>query len=226
MRVRVAGDRVVDLVATAPLAAKVRATAHGPELVLVGSAASLLEGDEVRVVLDLAPGARLTVTTVAAQLAHPCPHGGTTALTVEATVAEGATLVWRPEPTVVCALGHHRGTVDVRLADGARVTWLDEVVLGRTNEEPTLAALVTELRVDHAGRPLQRDGLDTTARGAHGPAVLEPGVRYVGSVHHWGERDGTPARPPVLAVDLAGPGSLRRVLAADPAAGRAALLVG
>lgn len=226
MRARVVGDRVVDLVATAPLAAKVRATAHGPELVLVGSAASLLEGDELRVVLDLAAGARLTVITVAAQLAHPCLHGGTSAMAVEATVAEGAALVWRPEPTLVCAHGHHRSTVDVRLDDGARVTWLDEVVFGRTNEDPTLATLVSELRVDHGGRPLLRDGLDTTALGARGPAVLEPAVRYVGSVHRWGERDAAPATPPVLAVDLAGPGSLRRVLAADPAAGRAALLVG
>jgi urease accessory protein len=214
---------VVDLCATAPLAAKVRATALGPEVMIVGSAASLLEGDELRVSLRLGAGSRLTVTSVAAQIAHPCPGGGSTAVVVDVEVGAGATLWWRPEPTLVCADGRHHSTATVRLAADGRITWLDEAVLGRSGEDPTDAHLSSALIVDHDGRPLLRDGLDTRARGARGPAVLGPGVRYVGAMHAWGHR--LPAAPDggALVVDLAGVGSLRRVLATDPSHGRAAL---
>lgn len=214
---------MVELSATAPLAAKLRATAAGPEVMIVGSAASLLEGDELHVSLHLGDGARLTVSSVAAQVAHPCPGGGSTAMAVEADVGAGATLCWRPEPTVVCAEGHHRTTATVRLAAGAQVTWLDEVVLGRSGEDPTTATLVAELHVDHDGRPLLRDGLDTSAPGGRGPAVLDADVRYVGTAHAWGHRLAPGRADGVLTVDLAGPGSLRRVLAVDAADGRTAL---
>ncbi len=190
---------------------------------IVGSAASLLEGDELYVSLQIGAGARLTVSSVAAQLAHPCPGGGSTAFVVDVDVAEAATLCWQPEPTVVCAEARHRTAASVRLAADARVTWLDEVVLGRSGEDPTAAHLSSTLTVDHDGRPLLRDGLDTQARGARGPAVLDPGVRYVGAIHTWGHRLAATGDAGVLAVDLAGPGSMRRVLAADPSAGRTSL---
>lgn len=224
---RVDGDRVVELVTSPPLAAKVRTTPAGPEVMVVGSAASLLEGDALHVELVLGAGARLTVTTVAAQLAHPCPGGGWTAMTVAAEVGPDARLDWRPEPTVVCGGGRHRTTGMVTMAEGAVVTWLEEVVLGRTGEDPRTAVLVSELLVDHGGVPLLRDGLDTTLPGAHGPAGLGAGVRYVGTRHHWGEAPAVAPSPTAAGVTfaLAGAGSAHRVVATDPAAGRTALAI-
>ena len=209
--------------ATPPLAAKVRHGADGPEVLVVGSAASLLEGDRLVVTLLLGAGARLTVSTVAAQLAHPCPGGGHTAMSVRAELGPDARLRWRPEPTVVCGGGRHHATGAVTLAAGAEAWWLDEVVLGRSGEDPASASLVAELTVDGPDGPLLRDGLDTTVTHAHGPAVLGVGVRYVGAQHCWGRRSDASGGEGAVRFDLAGPGTTWRVLAADVAAGRAAL---
>ena len=214
---------MVELHAAAPLAAKVRRSVEGPEVMIVGSAASLLEGDELRIELTLAEGARLTVTSVAAQLAHPCPGGGRTSVHVRADLAPGSQLDWRPEPTVVCAGGRHRARVEVVLAEGAEACWLDEVVLGRTGESPTNLRVASEMHVDGPGGPLLRDGLDTGAPGAHGPAVLGPSVRFVGARHAWGRRAPAGAAGSVVRFELAGEGTMWRVATADVAAGRAAL---
>ena len=214
---------MVELHLAAPLAAKVRRSVDGPEVMIVGSAASLLEGDELRIELVLVKGARLTVTSVAAQLAHPCPGGGRTSVLVRADLGAGSRLDWRPEPTVVCGGGRHDARIEVVLADGAEARWLDEVVLGRTGEPPTGLRAVSELHVDGPGGPLLRDGIDTGAPGAHGAAVLGPSVRYIGARHVWGRR--APADPAegVVRFELAGPGTMWRVASADVAAGRAAL---
>ena len=119
-----------------PLTAKIRSGPDGPELLVVGSAASLLEGDELRITLVLGPRARLTVRTVAAQMAHPCPYGGSTAMHVTAAVGSGSRLVWWPEPTIVCGGGRHVATASVDLAAGATAVWVDELVLGRSGERP------------------------------------------------------------------------------------------
>src|SRR5207244_1460205 len=66
--------RVVQLAARPPLAARIVAgPPGGPEPVLVGSAAALLEGDAVSVAGTLRPRARPPVRTTAATRAHPCP---------------------------------------------------------------------------------------------------------------------------------------------------------
>ena len=224
-------DRVVELRGTAPMAVRARTGDAGPEVWLVGSAASLLEGDRLSITVRVGDGSRLTVCSAAAQLAHPCPGGGRTEVTIDVDVAAGARLDWRPEPTVVCGGGDHRATATVRLAADAGVRWLDEVVLGRSGEAPASAGFTSELHVDVDAWPLLRDGLDTRAPGAHGPAVLGAN-RYVGAWHEWGASvdlgggsagepgasDGVPRR-----FALAGPGCVHRVLATDVAAGRAAL---
>ncbi len=79
-----APDRLIELCGAPPLSAKLLSGASGPELVIVSSAASLLEGDELSIEVVLLPGARLTVTSAAAQMAFPCLHGGRTALGVRA----------------------------------------------------------------------------------------------------------------------------------------------
>jgi len=214
---------VIDLVVAPPLTAKIRSGSDGPELLVVGSAASLLEGDELRITLVLGAGARLTVRTVAAQIAHPCLYGGSTAMHVTASVGVAGRLVWWPEPTIVCRGGRHVATATVDLAAGATAVWVDELVLGRSGEHPGDVDVTTSLVVDHDGLPLLRDGLAVGAPGSLGPAVLG-GARYVGARHELGRRaepqDG-PADAP--RFDLAGPATSWRVLAADVAAGRTAL---
>lgn len=204
--VTVEGTRVVRLVTTPPMAAKIL---PGPVLLLIGSAAGLLAGDRVRVEIDLAPGAQLTIRTTAATIAHPCLAGGDTALDVSCQVGAGARLVWLPEPTIACGGCRHSGRALVTLGAGATACWLENVTLGRCGEEP--GPFSQRLDVSLAGRPLLREGLRVGpgAAGWDGPAVVGP-YRHIAAVHSWGRRvdiDG----PHFL--QLAGPGTTARFVA-------------
>jgi urease accessory protein len=191
---------------------------------LVGTAASLVAGDRLSVRIDVGPGDRLVVRSVAAQLVLPCPPGCSTALEVDVEVGAGGCLDWWPDPLVVSPGARHRSSTTLRLGAGAVVGWVDEVVLGGGGRDGggargDPAELVTTLRADLEGRPLLRDGLDTTLPGWAGPAVLGDG-RYVGSAAVLGPEP-PPCLPPPWAAQ-AGPGALARVVAAD-LAGRDAL---
>ena len=203
----VAGDRVVGLETRPPVAAKILSTTSGPELVLIGAAAGLLEGDTVTIDLRLGPGGRLTVRTTAATLAHPCPDGGWTEMTVTAALAPGAVLAWLPEPLVACGDCRHRSRSTVALEEGAVAVWSDAYALGRSGER----AGTLDLRLDAtlAGRALLRDGLKYP-EGAESPAVLG-GHRHTGSVHLFGRRASG------RYLQLAGPGTTARAVAADAA---------
>lgn len=218
--VAVEGTRVVRLWAEPPLAAKVLDGAAGPELLLVGAAASLVEGDRLRVTLRLGPGAVLTVRTAAATLAHPCPGGGSTSFDVEADLGPDARLAWLPEPLVACAGCRHTGRARLRLGRGAAAVWSETVVLGRTGEAPGDTA--TRLDVDLEGVPLLRDGLSVgpSTPGWAGPAVLDA-ARVLSGVALVGTAAPDAPVPAVgggaVVLPLAGPGTLVRATGADGA---------
>jgi urease accessory protein len=198
------------LAAEPPLSAKVL---PGPTLLLVGSAAGLLEGDSSRVRLRLGAGSRLTVRSAAATLAHGCPGGGRTSFDVEVDAGRGARLAWVPEPLVAHGESRHRSTARVTLAAGAVAVWSETLALGRCGE--TAGDLELRVDVELDGRPLLRDGLRSgpSADGAAGPAVLS-GARHVGTVALLGAR---PALDDATIMALAGPGAVVRALGPDGA---------
>jgi len=213
----VEATRVVVLDARPPVAAKILVTPDGPELVLIGAAAGLLEGDAVTIDLTLGPGARLAVRTTAATLAHPCPSGGWTQTVVTARLGDGAVLAWLPEPLVACAGCRHRSRSAVELSDGAVAVWSEACTLGRSGEQ----AGTVDLRLDatYNGAPLLRDGLragDGSGVPAYPDVAASPAVlggrRHTGSVHLLGRRADGPF------LQLAGPGTAARAVAADAAA--------
>ncbi|MDP9404443.1 MAG: urease accessory protein UreD [Actinomycetota bacterium] len=215
LEVEVEDDRVVRLASEPPLAAKVLAGPGGrPELLLVGAAASLLEGDRLSVSVRVGPGCALTVRTAAATIAHPCPGGSATSFDVHARLGPGARLAWLPEPLVACSGCRHTGRTTIDLDAGAVAVWSETVSLGRSGE--TCGSIGLRLDVELAGRPLLRDGLRAGpgAPAWDGAAVMA-GARHVGSVFLLGRRaeDGGIAG----AFHLAGPGSGIRALGGDGA---------
>lgn len=221
LEVAVTGSGVERLAGSPPLAAKLLTGPLGPELLLVGAAASLLEGDRVEVVLRLAPGASLSVRTVAATLAHPCPGAGRTSFDVDVEMGEGSRLAWLPEPLVACAGCRHRSRSSIRLGPGAQLLWSETVALGRSGEQPGEVEL--RLDADLDGAPLLRDGLriGPPAPAWDGPAVLD-GARHLGTIALLGSRHLSSPLPapevPGMIMDLAGPGALFRALGGDGAA--------
>ena len=203
---------MTSLRAEPPLSLKGTLRAEHLELTLVGSAASLLEGDRLTIDLVVEGTVPVVVRSTAAQIAHPCLDGGSTEQHVRLRVCEQSRLWWAVEPLIVAAGGMHTNTLHVELDRTSRAVVQEVLVLGRSGERAPDASLRSAVSVDVDGAPLFEDGLDTSSPGAHGPAGLA-GRRVIGTVGAFGWR-------PVAAdgdMTLAGPGAIRRVLRTDAA---------
>jgi urease accessory protein len=204
-------------------------TADGVTVHLVGGAAGPLRGDELRLEIEVGPGAALDVRSVAASLALPGRPGmPPSKLEVRAAVASGATLRWLPEPLIAASGCHHLVTTHVEVAAGGRLVWRDDLVCGRHGEPAGDVRMRTTIR--YAGSTLYRHDLaiGPGAAGWAGAAVLGTpdggsntedfgGGRATGSVIVAG-----PDLPPacVLPGDaavmpLAGPGMLAVAVGTD-----------
>ena len=152
----------------------------GPSTVhLVATAFGPLGGDDVAIRFVVEAGATLTVRSVGAAVALPSRGARRpSAQRVTATVEGGLDL--RLEPTVVAAGAHHLAELHAELGHEARLTATEQVLLGRTGEDPGCWTGTT--RVERAGRPL----LHTTVGLGPGEAAwLPPGAprAYASTVH-------------------------------------------
>jgi urease accessory protein len=188
------------------------AAANPAQVHLVGGAAGPLGGDRLRLEIEVGPGASLRVHTAAASVALPGPTAELSQVEVTATVAAGGRLEWLPEPLVAAAGCRHHASGEVTLAEGAVLTWRDELVCGRHREPPGDA--VVGLAVTYGGVPLYQHELSVgpDAPGWDGPAVLD-GARAAGSLLRVDPRwTDTPPDPVLL-----GPTAATLPLATGPA---------
>jgi urease accessory protein len=215
------GTRLAVLRGEAPLL--LRRTGHGPGVTvhLVGGAAGPLGGDDLRLDVEVGPGADLDMRSVAASLALPGPPGTVSRMHVRATVAAGATLRWWPEPQIAAAGCDHDAVTEVRVAAGGALLWRDDIVCGRHGETPGNLRIVTT--IGYADRTLYRHelALGPAAPGWSGAAVLGGG-RAIGTVvlidPAWVGDGPPPARvlgPDAALMPLAGPGVLATAVGTD-----------
>jgi urease accessory protein len=185
--------RLVRIEAGGQLAA--RATGTGPggsaRVHLVGAAAGPLGGDEVRVTLEVGPGASLEVRSAAAAMVLPgCGPGPRALVRTEVHVADGGALHLACEPTVVCSGAELRAFLDLHAGAGARALVRDVVVLGR-HGEPS-GRWLSRISAVVAGRPLLRSTLDGGLPGTRDGARAVASLLAVGHppVTASGNRDG------------------------------------
>jgi len=172
----------------------------GPTTVhLVATAFGPLGGDDADIRLVVEEGATLSVRSVVAAVALPARgEGAPSSVRVHATV--DGVLDLRPEPTVVAARAHHRAELHAELAGGAVLTATEQVLLGRSGEEPGRWTGTT--RIERAGVPL----LHTTVDLGPGSASWLPPVApraYVSTVH-LGEERGVATGRDVVRLPLPG----------------------
>lgn len=137
----------------------------GTTLWLVGSGASPVGEDHIRVRVDVGPGVNAVVRSVAATVVYAA-RGAGTRWDTEIHVAHGARLGWRPDPVILTERARHETTTTVHAASGAAVT-LDEVlVLGRDREVAGALRSTIDVRIDGAPRLLT--SIDTTLPGWSG----------------------------------------------------------
>lgn len=157
--------RLTEVLSPAPIA--LRETPDG--VYLVASAQSLVAADALDLEVIVGPGARLRIRSAAATIAY-ASHGAS--FRVEAKIAAGGHLEWRPEALIATARCQVSLAARIQLDDGATLDWRDECVLGRCDEAP--GALTLSLSVDRAGWPMLRHTLATGdgCSGWDGPAVV------------------------------------------------------
>ncbi|MGW5720832.1 urease accessory protein UreD [Amycolatopsis sp. NPDC003865] len=131
----------------------------GPTAVvhLVNSATSPLGGDELLLTVRVGPGASLRLSGVAATLALPGLHGEPSSSTVDIEVAEGGSLEYLPEPTVITSRARHAAVFRASLAAGSYLHTREVLVLGRAGERP--GSLTTSLDVTRDSVPVLRQTL-------------------------------------------------------------------
>jgi urease accessory protein len=192
---------------------------------LVGGAAGPLRGDELLLSVEVGPGARLEVRSVAAQLALPGrPGAPPSRWEIRATVAAGASLRWLPEPLIAATGCHHLALTDVSVAEGGALLWRDDLVCGR--HEEASGDVRADVTIRYAGSTLYRHELAVGpgAPGWSGPAVLGGG-RAVGALILAGPDLPAPALlgGDAALMPLAGPGMLASAVGTDIRQVRAAL---
>lgn len=139
----------------------------GATLWLVGSGASPVGEDHIRVRVEVGPGCSVAVRSVAATVVYAA-RGSGTRWDTEIHVADGASLDWQPEPVILTKRACHQATTTVHASSGADVT-LDEVlVLGRAGEATGTLRSTLAVRVDDA--PVLLTSIDTSLPGWSGPA--------------------------------------------------------
>jgi len=152
----------------------------GPATVhLVATAFGPLGGDDAEISLVVDEGAFLSVRSVAAAIALPA-RSDTAPSRQRIAATVGGTLDLGLEPTVVAARAHHLAELTAELGPGGVLTATEQVLLGRTGEDP--GRWTGTVRIVRDGLPLLHT---TVGLGPDAPAWLPPVAprAYASTVH-------------------------------------------
>lgn len=135
---------------------------HGaePEAVLVNTSGGITGGDRLSYAAEVGAGAGLTVTTQAAERVYRS-RGDWGLVDARLTLGAGARLDWLPQETILFEGGRLARRLTVEMAEDARATLLETVVLGRAAMGETLtdAAITDHWRVHRGGRLVHAEAL-------------------------------------------------------------------
>lgn len=131
----------------------------GPDTVhMIGTAATPLGGDDMKIRVVVARGARLAVHSVAASIALSGPKNRHSRARWVLEVDEGGSLVFDPEPMIVAADAVHHTETSIRFASSARIEFRERVQIGRSGESAGRWLATTRSDVD--GRPHLRHRIE------------------------------------------------------------------
>ncbi len=101
------------------------------DAVLVNTAGGMTGGDRADIDVTVGAGARLTVTTAAAEKVYRS-LGPDTEIAVKLEVGAGGALAWLPQETIVFDRVRLRRSIDVALARDAKLLLAEAVIFGRS----------------------------------------------------------------------------------------------
>jgi urease accessory protein len=153
---------------------------EGLSAVLVNTAGGVAGGDRFDIAISAGEGARLTLTTAAAEKVYRAPNAAAR-LDISLEAASGAHLAWLPQETILFDRAKISRRIDIDLAEDASLLLCEIVVFGRAamGERMERGEFVDRWRLRRGGRlvfaeTVRLDG-DIGAKLAR-PAVAKGGV--------------------------------------------------
>jgi urease accessory protein len=101
------------------------------EAVIVNTGGGMTGGDRFDIAVDVGSGAKLTVTTAAAEKIYRS-LGPDSEIAVKLNVAGGGALAWLPQETIVFDRVRLRRSIDVSLEADARLLLAEAIIFGRS----------------------------------------------------------------------------------------------
>ncbi|UGY19507.1 urease accessory protein UreD [Bradyrhizobium septentrionale] len=125
----------------------------GLSAVFVNTAGGIAGGDRFEIAIAAGEGARLTLTTAAAEKVYRAP-GSAARLDIALRVADGAHLSWLPQETILFDRARIVRSFDIDLAEGASLLLCEIVVFGRAAMGETMrhGEFVDRWRMRRGGR--------------------------------------------------------------------------
>jgi urease accessory protein len=130
------------------------------EAVIINTAGGIAGGDQLTVDISAAPGARLIVTTAAAEKIYRS-LAADSIITVRLQAGACSLLGWLPQETILFDGARLARTIDVELAEDASFIFAETVVFGRSGMGETVrhGLLQDRWRIHRAGRILHAEAL-------------------------------------------------------------------
>ena len=125
----------------------------GLSAMFVNTAGGIAGGDRFDVAITAGEGARLTLTTAAAEKVYRAP-GAAARLDISLRVADGAHLSWLPQETILFDRARIVRSIDIDLAEAASLLLCEIVVFGRAAMGETMrhGEFVDRWRMRRGGR--------------------------------------------------------------------------
>jgi urease accessory protein len=108
------------------------------ETMIVNTAGGMAGGDRLELDIAVGPGARLLVTSAAAEKVYRT-LGSETSIAAKLNVAAGGELAWLPQETILFDRARLRRTIEVDLAADARLLLAEAVIFGRSGMGEAIA---------------------------------------------------------------------------------------
>lgn len=155
------------------------------EAMIVNTAGGMAGGDRFELDLAVEPGARLLVTTAAAEKVYRTLDPPTT-IAVNFDVAAGGALTWLPQETILFDRARLRRSIEIDLAPDARLLMAEALVFGRAGMGETLREghLLDRWRLRRGGHLLHAETLrlDGDVAGTLAQAAVAKGGHAIANV--------------------------------------------
>lgn len=150
------------------------------EAVIVNTAGGVAGGDRFALDVTVEPGARLVVTTAAAEKVYRTLDSDAT-IDVTLTLGAMSSLAWLPQETILFNRARLRRTINIDLAEDARLLLVEAIVFGRAGmgEAVDDAGVFDRWRLRRGGRLIHTEAMrldGAVAAKLAQPAVADGGV--------------------------------------------------